>query len=219
MSWVRLDDAFPEHPKVLAAGPLAGWVHVCGIAYCNRNLTDGFVPRAAAHKLADFDHIGVETGGVEGMFSVGYDVDCEDLVQTLCDIRLWKEVDGGYIIHDYLDYQLSRKEILELRKKRSEAGRKGGLKTSRLRGTEASATASATASAQAKPKQDPKPKEANAVPHAPSQTHTPSGSSSVSYIPPSIPVVPDGEDGFENGETQDLVFPGLRDFPEPDPWE
>jgi hypothetical protein len=218
MSWVRLDDAFPEHPKVLAAGPLAGWVHVCGIAYCNRNLTDGFVPRAAAHKLADFDHIGVETGGVEGMFSVGYDVDCEDLVQTLCSIRLWKEVEGGYIIHDYLDYQLSRKEILELRQKRSEAGRKGGLKTARLRGTEANAQASATASAQAKPQQEAQPKEASAVPHAPSQTQAPSGSSSVSYIPPSPPVVRERE-GVENGETPDLVFPGLRDFPEPDPWE
>ena len=39
----RLDDGFPEHPKVQQVGGDAAWLHVCALAYCNRNLTDGFI--------------------------------------------------------------------------------------------------------------------------------------------------------------------------------
>jgi hypothetical protein len=50
MPWVRLDEHFGEHPKVLAAGPLAGWLYVMGLGYCNRNLTDGLIPRAMVRR-------------------------------------------------------------------------------------------------------------------------------------------------------------------------
>lgn len=129
MSWVKLDDGFAEHPKVIAAGPLAGWVHVCGLCYCNRNLTDGYVPRAIARRLADFEHVGLETGGVPGMVAVGVDVDCELLVEILVEVGMWEEVEGGYVIHDYLDYNPSKEDVLakrsDLSAKRSEAGKKG----------------------------------------------------------------------------------------------
>jgi hypothetical protein len=131
MSWVKLDDGFAEHPKVIAAGPLAGWVHVCGLCYCNRNLTDGYVPRNVARRLADFEHIGLETGGVPGMVAVGVDVDCEMLVEALVEVGMWEEVEGGYLIHDYLDYNPSKDDVLARRealsKARSEAGKKGAL--------------------------------------------------------------------------------------------
>lgn len=49
--WVKVDDRFPEHPKVVAAGMklgpygegrvLALWLH--GMCYCNRNYTDGWL--------------------------------------------------------------------------------------------------------------------------------------------------------------------------------
>src|SRR3954469_25103259 len=107
MTWVRLDDQFPDHPKVVKAGPLAGWLHVCGIAYCNRHLTDGFIPRGVAHRLTDFTNIGLELAGNE-MVAVGENVSCEWMAGVLVRVGLWKRVKDGYKIHDYLEYQPSK---------------------------------------------------------------------------------------------------------------
>ena len=133
MPWVRLDDGFPDHPKVVAAGPLAGWLHVCGLAYCNRNLTDGFIPRSAAHRLTSFEGVDVETEGVRGLVTTGCDVDCEWTAEVLCDHGIWDKVEGGYQIHDYLDYQPSRADVLALKETRTEAGRLGGKASGRAR--------------------------------------------------------------------------------------
>ena len=48
----RLDDNFPDHPKVLAAGPLAKALYIDALCYCNRMLTNGWVPAAMATRLA-----------------------------------------------------------------------------------------------------------------------------------------------------------------------
>ena len=56
MVWVKLDDQFTENPKVVQAGPLASWLHVCGLVYCSRNLTDGFIPAMMVPRLTNFDH-------------------------------------------------------------------------------------------------------------------------------------------------------------------
>ena len=48
MSWVRIDDHFTEHPKLASLGttlPMAAWVHLCALCYCNRHLTDGVFPQ------------------------------------------------------------------------------------------------------------------------------------------------------------------------------
>lgn len=138
MPWIRLDDQFPDHPKVVEAGPLASWLYVCGIGYCNRLLTDGFIPSGQVRKLADVDNAG-------------------DLAQRLVAVGLWDETEGGYLVHDYLDYQPSREKALELREKRAEAGSRGGKqKASNL-------LADSQANAIAKSKQ-------NSTPY-PSRTH------------------------------------------------
>jgi hypothetical protein len=115
MVWVQIDDKFPEHPKVLLAGPLAGWLHVCGLCYCNRNLTDGFIPRAAVKTLADFEYIHVEVGSVPGLFAIDDDVTCLGLAAHLVVIGIWEEVPGGYKVHDFGDYQQSKAEVLAKR--------------------------------------------------------------------------------------------------------
>ena len=92
MAWVKLDDTFVEHPKVLAAGPLAAWLHVCAISYCNRNLTDGLVPKAVASRLAD----------VSGPAKH---------IASLVREGLWIEQDHEYLLHDYLEYQPSRAQV------------------------------------------------------------------------------------------------------------
>ena len=48
MPWVRVDDHFNEHPKLAKVGPLGWGIWLAGLAYCNRNLTDGFIPLSIA---------------------------------------------------------------------------------------------------------------------------------------------------------------------------
>lgn len=92
MAWVRLDDAFPEHPKVLAVGEEAAWLYVCALCYCNRHLTDGFLPAAAVPRL---------TGQKSPT----------RLTTKLVDAGLLDIVRDGFFVHDYLEYQMSKASI------------------------------------------------------------------------------------------------------------
>lgn len=114
MAWVKIDDQFPEHPKVAQAGPLAMAMQVAGLCYCNRKLTDGFIPRSIARRLLDWQIDGpdgkVYTVSVtSGM--TGDDVTSEWVIGLLVDAGIWHEVDGGYQIHDYHDYQPSKSDV------------------------------------------------------------------------------------------------------------
>jgi hypothetical protein len=92
MSWVKLDDQFPDHPKVVAAGSAAAWLFVCGLSYCSRLLTDGFIPRGQVRRLTD-----AKTP--------------DRLADQLVKVGLWETADGGFRVHDYLVYQPSREQI------------------------------------------------------------------------------------------------------------
>jgi hypothetical protein len=96
MTWVRLDDGYPDHPKVDRVGPLAAWLNVCAWAYCARNLTDGFVPIERVPRLAN----------------VG---STAKLAAALVEVNLWEPVEGGYMVHDYLAYNPSREAVLRER--------------------------------------------------------------------------------------------------------
>lgn len=106
MVWVRLEDTFPEHPKVDKAGGDAAWLHVCGIAYCNRNETDGFIATDRVSRLSDRKRP-------------------LNLAARLVEVGLW-EIDprGGWLIHDYLHYQPSKASRDEERDKARERMRK-----------------------------------------------------------------------------------------------
>jgi hypothetical protein len=92
MAWVRLDDAFPEHPKVLAAGDEAAWLYVCALAYCNRHLTDGALPAAAVKRLTNHKRPIL-------------------LAMRLVDVGLFDRTEDGFHVHDYLDYQSSKEAV------------------------------------------------------------------------------------------------------------
>lgn len=127
MGWIRLDDRITEHPKIAAAGPLGFAMFVAGIVYCNRNLTDGFIPRSVVATLLDDEWTDYEgttwTAAAHSGFQ-GWEFDCLELAEHLASIGLFHKVDGnddvtryGYRIHDYENYQPSRAQVLAEREK------------------------------------------------------------------------------------------------------
>lgn len=113
MSWLKLDDAFPDHPKLGMLSDLAvlgGWLWVSGLCYCGRYLTDGFVPHGQVGKLADFREFGV---------------DVREVASRLVDVGLWERTEGGYQVHDYLKYNPSRADHDASKASLSARGKKG----------------------------------------------------------------------------------------------
>jgi hypothetical protein len=153
MAWVRIDDHFDEHPKMQRVGPLAWGVWLAGLAYCNRNTTDGFIPWSKARTLCSFEVV-EDDGRLWGLSRtsgmVGEDIDAEWVTKLLVEAGLWEEVENGrgrvdgYMIHDYPDYQPLKAQIEEDRARKVAAGQAGG---------KASAQARAQAPAQAQSKQ------------------------------------------------------------------
>lgn len=90
MGWVRIDDNAPYHRKMLQAGPAACWLWVCGLAYCQRMISDGFIPSEALP-----------------MLGVG---NWKKPLGFLVSSGLWHKVEGGYEIHDYLEWNATKDE-------------------------------------------------------------------------------------------------------------
>jgi hypothetical protein len=110
MAWVKIDDSFTDHPKVVSAGPLGMALQVAALCYCNRYLTDGFIPEAVAHRLVYFESL----------------AEPAEVIARLIEVGIWTKADGGYQIHDYLEYQPSKVEVEAIREQRRKAGKKGG---------------------------------------------------------------------------------------------
>lgn len=163
MPWVRIDDHFDEHPKFAQAGPLGMAMWVTGLAYCNRNLTDGFIPWAVAHRLLTWEYLGPAEERGRAVYAIGVssgmsgeDVDCALVIGLLISARLWEEVDGGYRVHDYTDYQPTKDEVEAEKAKKQAAGQAGGRASAKAR-AESNGVAHAEAPAQAKSNPVPKP--------------------------------------------------------------
>ncbi len=58
MGWVKLDDKFPEHPKLERIGDRAFRIHIRGLCYSALHLTDGLVPRAVVRRWGSLKNIG-----------------------------------------------------------------------------------------------------------------------------------------------------------------
>ncbi len=93
MTWVKVDDGFPTHPKVLAAGGSAAWLYVCGLCYCGRHMTDGFIPNGALPTLVD--------PSLKPRLLAG----------KLVRVGLWAPVDGGWMVHDYAAHQRTKAQV------------------------------------------------------------------------------------------------------------
>lgn len=106
MSWFRIDDKSAFHRKVTDAGNEA-WGALCRAgAWSSDHLTDGRVPWSVALTIAPKKIW-------ERLFAAGL---CERLEGTT-----------DFLIHDFLDWNPSKEQVLELRTLRSQAGRRGGV--------------------------------------------------------------------------------------------
>lgn len=110
MAWLRMDDRVRTHPKLVAAGPAAAWFWFCGICYSREHLTDGFIPTGIIATLAP----GVSSG--------------KKLASKLVDCGLWHIAEGGFTVHDFLDWNPSRSDVEAARQKDS-ARKKNGILT------------------------------------------------------------------------------------------
>jgi len=132
MAWVKIDDQFSQHPKVALAGPLASWLYVCGLCYCNKFLTDGVIPERIVPTLADFSGIKIEAND-EATSQANGEANAKQLASILVQVGLWEKTDAGFLIHDYLEFNPSRDEVLATREKRAASGRNGGKKSGEVR--------------------------------------------------------------------------------------
>lgn len=98
MSYVNLDDNFADHPKNAALSDAAFRLHVAGICYSQRHLTDGLIAADEAPRLVR-------------RFK-------RPALTELLERGIWVLVlDGAYSIHDYLDWNDSREQVEKRREK------------------------------------------------------------------------------------------------------
>lgn len=106
MTWFKVDDGFWSHPKTATLSDSAVTLWVRAGSYCCQHLTDGFVKQAALRL------IGEPAASAE-----------------LVDAELWHVVDGGWVFHDWDEYQ----ETSETVKRRRDDARERQRRSRELR--------------------------------------------------------------------------------------
>jgi hypothetical protein len=107
MSWVRVDDGFADHPKIVALNHLEFRLHIWGLCYCARHLTDGFLANAVP----------------QGAHFVPRGDRRERVINGLLEAGLWERVDGGYLIRDFLEYNPDAASVKEKRRQNKRVAR------------------------------------------------------------------------------------------------
>lgn len=130
---IRTSDAAPLHTKFQLAGLLAyGWWHAA-LAYCCREMTDGFIEaRAVAFVFPCASPSDVELA-IDALIREGSLHKVEAGETSPCGRRRgtcpsMKARAGGYILHDFFDYQERAQSARLRRRDLSTYGRKGGEK-------------------------------------------------------------------------------------------
>ena len=108
MTWTKLDDSFWSHPKVTGAGNEAAGAYVRMLSYCGKHLTDGRVPDEIARFIAR-----------------------PKVIEQLQEFSFVVKNGKGYLIPDYLEFNPSREQVLEERRKAAERQAKSREKSRR----------------------------------------------------------------------------------------
>lgn len=94
MTWVKLDDQFFAHPKIVNLDKDAKLLYLAGLTYCAQHLTDGLI----------------SAGGLRIVLAM---VEAKrQAVTALVTAGLWDSApDGAYQVHDYLEYNPSAEQV------------------------------------------------------------------------------------------------------------
>ena len=99
LQWVRMDTQWPSNPKFLALIADGKWraiaVYWGALGWSGMHGLDGFVDPICLPAIHATKR------------------NCEELVAA----RLWQPVEGGWVIPDYREFQLSTEELAERSKK------------------------------------------------------------------------------------------------------
>jgi hypothetical protein len=92
MPWVRLDDRFPSHRKVALLSDRAFRLYVSALCWCSENLTEG---RILDRELPVVTRIRGAKAAAADLEAAG----------------LWDRIEGGWQVHDYLEYNPDRSKV------------------------------------------------------------------------------------------------------------
>ena len=102
MGWAKFDDQYTDHPKIVAAGSMAELLDMRAVIHCARYETDGFVQAVQLPRIA----VGITSPKKQAA--------------RLVEVGRWIKVDGGWMVHDFLDYHPSKADKEEEREKARE---------------------------------------------------------------------------------------------------
>ena len=132
MAWLKSDEGMPENDKIWELTDAEYRLYDAMRHYCARKLTDGHVPLSRIPQLtpkaAKKEHIERLLGG-RLIHKTAQTATCRSCMH-------WREFrgvtdplpSGGYMVHDYLEYNPSRLQWLGRQETRRAAGEKGAAK-------------------------------------------------------------------------------------------
>ena len=85
MTWIKLDDGFPNNPKIVNLSDQSFRLYIAGLCYSGKYLTDGFIPGAIVRQYGD--------------------------ATELLERGLWVEVEDGLQVINYTEYQTPKSEV------------------------------------------------------------------------------------------------------------
>jgi hypothetical protein len=110
MTWARFDDGYAQSPKIIGLTDKAFRLHVTAICYAAQMMTDGFIPEAAPRFWQ-----------------------LTKAIPELVGAGLLEVAQGGWAVHDFLEYNPSREQVLNERATATEQRRLAGKASGQAR--------------------------------------------------------------------------------------
>jgi len=97
MTWVKIDDSFPDHPKIKGLKDDEFRLYMTALCYSSRYLTDGVIPMNIVRTF------------IESRSKM-------PRIQALVDAKLWEIVSDNVVILSYSEYQFTKERVETERK-------------------------------------------------------------------------------------------------------
>lgn len=100
MTWLKLDDGWTTHPKILSVSVDAGWFWLHCATYAAKHETDGFLSGGALTAMRGVSRIRTPLAKI---------------MVELLRAGLLDTIDGGYTVHDFTDWNPSKDTVTHAR--------------------------------------------------------------------------------------------------------